>query len=169
MDFLKWVQWRAWKVTVGLENLYYKERPWELELFSLGKEKLPIGMEEHREEGISGRMRWASKKRKIHVLCENLLIKPNPRESDLCMWTAHSEHILEWRRNITNRNSWDYYVTTWKMRSQSTQQWGIVLSTAGTACSQNTLWWKTWKCMLKAECFIAPVLWMGVENPNDFP
>lgn len=42
---------------VGLENLYYKERLGELELFSLGKEKLPIGMEEHREEGISGRMR----------------------------------------------------------------------------------------------------------------
>lgn len=33
-----------------------------------------------------------------------------------------------------------------------------------TGCSHNVLEWKIWKCTLKAECFIAPGLWIGVEN-----
>lgn len=60
----------------------------ELGWFSLEKEipHYPYGWKEHREEGMSQRTRKAllraSKKGKIHVLCENLLVKPNPRESD---------------------------------------------------------------------------------------
>lgn len=46
-----------------------------------------------------GKGRKVSKKWKIDVLCDNLLMKPNSTKSDRWALTAHSEHILEWRRN----------------------------------------------------------------------